>query len=180
MPARNKVPPRRLASALLLLSLTAAPVAQAEAQCDDLRALTNADGRNFADLSFGVARKPYRLTIRTGKNIALPTPENCDMSVDEESVDLTCYWRLGDSAATATMYDTLFARFSACLSGIQPYAGPSDYGGATALRRSTSTIAVPGGETEVDLVLIESAATDAYPAYQYINLSVTHRVDEKD
>jgi hypothetical protein len=180
VPARNKGFARRFAPALLLMSLAAAPAAQAGAQCDDLRALTNADGRNFAGLSFGIARKPYRLTIRTGKNIALPTPENCDMNADEESVGFTCYWRPGDPAASATAYDALFARFSACLSGIQPYAGPSDYGGATALRRSTSTIAVPGGKTEVDLVLIESAPSDAYPIYQYITLSIVHEVGAED
>ncbi|MDF7776494.1 hypothetical protein P1X14_14660 [Sphingomonas sp. AOB5] len=180
MPARNKARRRRIAPALLVLSLVAVPVAHAQEKCDDLRALTNADGRNFAGVSFGIARKPYRLTIRAGKDSSLPTPENCDFSADGDRVDLSCHWQGGDPSAMAAMYDAMFSRFSACLTGIQPYSGPSNYGGATAKRRSTSTIKVPGGETEVDLVLIEAAGTDSYASYQYITLSITHEVMEKD
>lgn len=180
VPARNKARARRFASARFILSLIAAPVAHAQEKCDDLRALTNADGRNFAGVSFGIARKPYRLDIRAGKQGALPTPENCDFSADGDNVDLSCHWRGGDSVATAVMYDAMFSRFSACMKGIQPYSGPSDYGGATAMRRSTSTLSVPGGETEVDLVLIESAPSDAYPVYQYVTLSIAYTVAGKD
>jgi len=168
---------RRLGLALAAAALTAAPtIVSAQDQCRTIRAMTNADGRKFADLSFGVARDPYRMTVRAGRGEALPTPENCDLSADADDVDMACHWRPGDYAATTALYDSLLARFQRCLGGrLAAPSGPSDYGGATALRRSSTVLDMDRGETTIDLSLIEAAQTAEIPAYHYISLSVSHQ-----
>lgn len=168
---------RRLGLALSAAALTMTPtIAAAQDQCRTIRAMTNADGRNFADLDFGIARNPYRMIVRAGRGDALPTPKNCDFSVEANDVDMDCDWLPGDYAAAAALYDSLFARFQQCLGGrLTAPSGPSAYGNWIALRRSTTALAMERGETTIDLLLIEAAGTAETPAYHYISLSMSHQ-----
>jgi hypothetical protein len=170
---------RRLARAVLALALVAMPaMAAAQSQCRAIRALTNADGRGFADLSIGVARNPLRVTVRIGREEALPTPESCDLDVDPDDVDLTCYWRPGDYSATNALFDTLIARLQQCLDGrLTPPSGPTSYGSTTWLRRSSTDLRTEGGVTQIDLSLIETPDAVHSPAHHYISLSVSYDVE---
>ncbi|HTU09293.1 MAG TPA: hypothetical protein VMG08_00225 [Allosphingosinicella sp.] len=90
---------RRGLAALLIGCATAPAMAAAQDQCRAIRALTNMDGRGFADLAVGFARNPYRMSVRIGRAEALPTPEDCSLSADESDLELVCYWRPGDFSA---------------------------------------------------------------------------------
>jgi len=168
---------RRLGLVVSAAALMMTPtIAAAQDPCRTIRAMTNADGRNFADLAFGIARDPYRMSVRAGRGDVLPTPKNCDLSADANDVDLACDWTPGDYAATTALYDSLVARFQQCLGGrLTAPSGPSAYGNATALRRSSTALAMSRGETRIDLALIESAHTAETPAYHYVSLSISHQ-----
>jgi hypothetical protein len=167
---------RRPARALLALALVAMPaMAAAQDQCRTIRAMTNADGRKFADLSFGFGRNPYRMTIRSGREEGLPTPDHCDLAAESDEVSFTCYWARGDYAAMTGVFDGLFARLQTCLGGgLTAPAGPSPYGDAIALRKSRTALPADGGETVVELALIEAAATADLDRSHYVTLNVTH------
>jgi hypothetical protein len=166
---------RRLARALLALTLVAMPaMAAAQNQCRAIRALTNADGRRFADLSIGVANNPFRLTVRSGREEALPAPGSCSIDGDPDDIDLTCYWRPGDYGATNALFDTLFARLQQCLDG---RLTPTRYDTTTWLRKSDTELRTEGGVTRIDLSLIETPDTEHSPAHHYISLSVTYDVE---
>lgn len=168
---------RRVGLAVSAAALTMTPtIAAAQDQCRTIRSMTNADGRRFADLVFGIARNPYRMIVRAGRGDALPTPKSCDLSADANDIALGCDWTPGDYAATTALYDSLFARFQQCLGGrLTAPSGPSAYASWTALRKSTTALDMGGGETTIDLALIESVATAETPAYHYISLSVSHQ-----
>lgn len=167
---------RRLARALLALALVAMPaMAAAQNQCRTIRAMTNADGRKFADLSFGSGRNPYRMTIRSGREEGLPTPNHCDLSADSDEVSFTCYWSRGDHATMTGVFDGLFARLQNCLGGgLTAPGGPSPYGDAIALRTSRTALPADGGETVVELALIEAPEAAGLSRSHYVTLNVTH------
>ena len=166
----------RLAAVALALALAALPAsAIAQDQCRPIRALTNADGRNFTDLSLGVGRDPYRMRVRAGGEELSPTPENCDVSADAGEVSLSCTWRPGDYAATAALFDQLFGRFQQCLGGqLAAASGPESYGSARALRQSETELTQGGGQTMLGLFLIELGT------HHYITLSVSHAPSDPD
>lgn len=173
---------RRTGLAVLALALVAMPAtAAAQDSCRAIRALTNADGRHFADLVLGVARGPQRMSVRAGRDQLTPAPENCDISADADDVDVSCYWRAGDYAATSALFDQLLNRFQECLGGrLEAAHGPAAYGDARALRQSETRLALGGGETSIGLFLIESPNTAQVASYHYITVSVSHAPAEPD
>jgi len=171
----------RLGPAAAVAALAMSPaVAAAQDQCRAIRAMTNADGRKFADLQIGIARS-YGITVRGGRGEALPTPKDCDVSADAESVDLSCTWLPGSYEATAAFYESLFARLQSCLGGrLAAPSGPRPHGGFVALRQSETALATDGGETTVTLALIEAPEGEGVPAYHYVRLAVSHMAGEPD
>lgn len=147
--------------------------AYAQDQCRALRGLTNLDGRRFADLAVGFARNPDRMTVRVGRSEALPTPTDCSLSVDTNELRLDCTWQSGDYAAANTMFGTLLASLQHCLDDrLAAPVGPRTYGGtATALRESVTTLPTAGGETRIELRLVEQPET-TIPAYHYVTLGI--------
>ena len=173
---------RRRAAVVLALALPAMPAsAVAQDQCRLIRALTNADGRNFADLSLGVGRNPYRMSVRARGEELSPAPENCDVSADADDVSFSCTWRPGDYAAASTLFDQLLGRFQQCLGGqLAAPSGPEPYGDALAIRQSETELRQGTGETSLALFLIEARQTEETTAYNYITLSVSHAHSEPD
>jgi len=165
---------RRLFAALLACCCAAPAFAAAPDQCRAIRAITNMDGRRFADVAVGYAANPLRTSVRVGRTEALPTPDNCDVSADADGIDLECYWPHGDYATNNALYTALFERLQTCLgNGLTPPTGPRSYNGSESiwLKESTSTLPTPGGETQIQLMLIE--AHDAnQPISHYISLSI--------
>lgn len=79
---------RRRFLALLLAACCLAPgMAAAQDHCGTLRALTNMDGRRFADLSVRVGRTPHRLDIFAGRSAPLPAPKDCSFAIWPGSAD---------------------------------------------------------------------------------------------
>ena len=170
-------PGRRALAALLLVFAMQPTIADAQDQCRTIRALTNVDGRRFADLTFRAGRDPLRLVVAAGNGAPLPVPRDCDFSIAADAADISCTWVPGDYAASVQLFDGLLARFRQCLGdGIVPPTGPAPYGNATALRDSTTELATAGGETRLSLVLIESSATAQLAAYHYVSLNVGYQV----
>lgn len=157
--------------AALTFATVTAPAATAQDRCRTVRALTNLDGRNFADLEIRIAR-PFGVIVRSGQGDPLPTPQNCEVAAESDAVDLECYWRPGDYALATSLYDDLFSRLQECLGGsLASPTGPLPHGSQSiALRSSLNTLPAAGGHTEVTLRLIETAG--AIPAHHYIVLSV--------
>jgi hypothetical protein len=158
----------------MLSSLAITPtVAAAQDQCRTIRAITNADGRRFADLSVRVLLDPPRLHIAVGRAVPLPTPRDCSFTVHPWDTDLTCFWVPETPAASAELFDSLLARFRRCLDNrVGAVTGPEPYGSARALRGSNATFATEGGETRLSLLLIEAPATPEVASYHYVSLSV--------
>lgn len=173
---------RRAAAVVLAFALAAMPAsAVAQDQCRLIRALSNADGRDFAGLGFSVGRNPYRMSVRAGGEELSPAPENCDVSADADDVSFSCTWRPADYATAAALFDQLFGRFQQCLSGqLAAPSGPEPYGDARAMRQSQTDLRQDGGETSLALFLIEAGQTAETPAYHYITLSVSHARSEPD
>jgi hypothetical protein len=156
-------------------------MAAAQDQCRTIRALTNADGRRFADLSFRVGRDPYRLDIVAGGSAALPAPRECSYGGYPDMVELACTWVPEGYDANVQLYDSLLARFRQCLGGrLTPPSGPEPYGNASALRNSTTAFPTAGGETRLSLYLIEAPATPELASYHYIQLTMLYEPGEPD
>jgi hypothetical protein len=169
----------RLLAVPLALCCMAPGVAAAQDQCRTIRAITNADGRRFADLSVRVLLDPPRLHVAAGRAVPLPAPRDCSFTVHPDDTDLTCSWVPGTPAASAELFDVLLARLRRCLDNrVGPVTGPQPYGNARALRDSTTTFATEGGETRLSLLLIESPATPELAAYHYVALSVGYEAAE--
>ena len=173
-------PRLRRGFALLLAACCLAPtMAAAQDPCRTIRALTNADGRRFADLSFRVGRDPLRLDIVAGGSAALPAPRECSYSVHPDQVDLSCTWVPEGYEANAQLLDSLLARFRRCMGGqLTSSSAPEPYGNASALRHSAITLATAGGETRLSLYLIAAPATPELAAYHYLQLTMLYEPGE--
>jgi hypothetical protein len=173
---------RRRSVALLLAACCIAPgMAAAQDQCRTIRALTNMDGRRFADLSIRVGGDPFRLDIAAGRSAPLPAPKDCSFALDADDVDISCIWRPEGYEANVQLFDSLLARFRQCLGEVlTPPSGPQPYGDARALRDSTTTLPTAGGETRLSLFLIESPATPQLASYHYVTMSVAYEAVAPD
>ena len=161
---------------MLALPLAIVPAAaQTRDDCRAIRALTNADGRRFADVSLGIARAPYRVSLGIRGVEALPSPESCNLGVYTDEVVIRCTWMGGHDISAGMTYDRVFAVLNRCLTGISPstelsYAAP-------AVRRSQSKIPTLDGVTEIDLQQIASAQD---LVFEYVSLEIRYQVDNPD
>jgi len=104
-----------LAAALLATSAVPAEAATLDRQCRAVRALTNGDGRNFADLNFE-AQPRARLQLRLGRGPGVvANAETCDSNISEDSSEIECEWPFPDYMAAAGFYDGLLDRLRVCL-----------------------------------------------------------------
>jgi hypothetical protein len=168
-------PGRRLFAALLACCMVPG-IAAAQDQCRAIRAITNMDGRRFADVAVGYAANPWRLSVRVGRVEALPTPDDCNLSARGNEVMLSCDWAYGDFATNNARYTSLFNSLQACLgNGLTPATGPRTYSGSESiwLKESASTLPSPGGETLIELTLIETHDRNASGTH-YVTLSITY------
>ena len=148
-----------LAAALLT---TAWPLQAARLDCRAALAVTNGDGRNFADLNFE-ARPRARLQLRVGPGRAVvANDETCDSDVDESSSDISCEWVFTDYVAAAGFYDGLIDRLRVCLgqavAEAEADAPPESEPQAAAerkLRANEAEFTLAGWETELELSLTE-------------------------
>ena len=150
---------RALLAAALLLTTAAAPLGR---ECRAIRALSNGDGRNFADLNFE-AQPRARLPLRVGRGRAVvANDETCDTDIDEESGDIACEWVFADYVAAAGFYDGLIDRLRLCLGQAVPEAeadAPPESEPAAAaerkLRANEAEFTLAGWQTELELSLTE-------------------------
>ena len=157
----------------VLLALLATPAsAQGPApQCAALRAITNADNRDFADLRIATGRA---LSIdRLGDDaFGFPVPDNCSIGTAADVVDIACWWPNGGFEAASDLFRQLFAQAATCLSAtLTPASGPLPHGEARALLESRTRLQFANGATTLRLSLVESAGA---AADHYVLLSVEH------
>jgi hypothetical protein len=139
--------------------LAVAVPAQVEAQgrdCDGIRALTNADGRKFADLRFNVdSRSGFSVRIGRGKPDPAD-PESCDLNYDQSDIELSCQWRFPDYAAAVAFIDPLVEKMRRCLNAPFPSAEIAARSpGWLAIRKHEADLTARQGETHVELSLVE-------------------------
>jgi hypothetical protein len=104
-----------LAAVLLASAALPAEASTLDRECRAVRALTNGDGRNFADLNFE-AQPRARLPLRVGRGAAaVANAETCESSIAEDSSDIECEWAFPDYVAAAGFYDGLLERLRLCL-----------------------------------------------------------------
>ena len=157
-----KVARRTLLGAALLTMAWPLPAATIDRECRAIRAVTNGDGRNFADLDFE-ARPRARLPLRVGRGPGVvANSETCDTDIDEDSSDNACEWVFADYVAAAGFYDGLLDRLRVCLGHAVPEAeadAPPQSEPAAAserkLRANEAELTLAGWETELVLGLIE-------------------------
>ena len=160
--------------ALLAASAVATPGQAQKSDCATLRALTNADGRKFADLRFNVDARS-NLTVRVGRGKAdLTDPESCDLNYDQSDIDLSCQWRFPDYAAALAFFDPLVEKMRRCLNVPLPSTEiASRTPGWMALRKNEADLTAGKGDTHVELSLIEytpdAAASDGVTYYVDLN-----------
>lgn len=157
----------------LAIFLAGSGPAGAEAQgrdCAVIRALTNADGRKFADLKFNVdPRSGFSVRAGRGKS-DLTDPESCDVDYDQSDIDLSCQWRFPDYAAALAFFDPLVEKMRRCLNVPLPstvIASPSP--GWMALRKNEADLTAGSGSTHIELSLVEYTpqSADATPGTTY-------------
>jgi hypothetical protein len=104
-----------LAAALFATAALPAEAATLDRECRAIRALTNGDGRNFADLNFEASPRA-RLQLRVGRGRAVvATAQTCESNIAEDSSEIECEWPFPDYVAAAGFYDGLLDRLRVCL-----------------------------------------------------------------
>jgi hypothetical protein len=154
--------PRPLLAALLLATTALPAEAQALArECRAVRALTNGDGRNFADLNFE-AQPRARLALRVSRRHAVvATAQTCESNIAEDSSEIECEWPFPDYVAAAGFYDGLLDRLRVCLGQAVAEAeadeadGDPTPGQRRDLRANQDEFTLTRWHTELELSLVE-------------------------
>ena len=143
-----------LAGALLVI-LPAQAIAQ-RSGCRTIRALTNADGRDFADLNLGLGSAA--LTVRAGSRASdLEGPNACDISSENVLRDLDCRWRFYGEAEAIAFYEPLLARMRTCLAeGMTEAELPTRTEGWLVMRRHEAILGAEFTQTKVELSLVDA------------------------
>jgi hypothetical protein len=150
---------RALVAAALLAA--AWPAQAARLDCRAVRAVSNGDGRNFADLNFE-AQPRARLQLRVGRGRGVvANAETCESSIDEGSSDMECEWAFPDYVAAAGFYDGLIDRLRVCLGQAIPEAEAEAPEGEQAqavqrqLRANEAEFTLAQWQTQLSLSLTE-------------------------
>ena len=160
-----------LAGALLLLVLPSQALAQ-QANCRTIRALTNADRRDFDDLGFAIGSAS--LTLRSGARAPdLEGPTECEIRSAGDHRDIDCRWRFYDLAPATDFYDNLLARMRACIADAMPAAEiATRTEGWRVLRRHEALIAAEFSQTRVELDLVDATPRSEEPPIHYVQVLV--------
>jgi hypothetical protein len=103
----------RLAASLVLGAMPAQLAAQ-DRDCRTIQAMTNADGRDFADLRFGIGRPG--ISVRAGRGeLGFANPEGCDLRSASDDASVSCQWHFADYTAAQAFYGQFLDRLRACL-----------------------------------------------------------------
>ena len=159
--------------AFLALLAQPASVQGPAPQCAALRAITNADSRDFADLRIAPG---HALTVDglSDDAFGFPLPENCVIGVTPDVIDIACWWPNGGFEAASALFRQLFAQAATCLSAtLTPASGPQPHGEARALLESRTRLQFANGATTLRILLVESAG--AGPNH-YVLLSAEHEI----
>ncbi len=164
-----------LLAGLLLLLIPGQAIAQ-QAGCRTLRALTNADRRNFADLRFGVGSGALSVSAGT-RSGDLDGPAECEISSIHDNRDIDCRWRFFDQAQATQFYEPLLARMRSCLrEPVQEAEIATRNEGWRILRRHEALLGAEYSQTQVELLLVDASRrsdTEATPdAPFYVQLRV--------
>ena len=163
-----------LAGALLLV-LPSQALAQ-QANCRTIRALTNADRRDFDDLRFAIGSAS--LTLRSGARAPdLEGPTACEIRSAGDQRDIDCRWRFYDLASATDFYDNLLVRMRTCIPDPMAAAGiATQVQGWQVIRRNEALIGAEFTQTKVELSLVDATRRpdpDADPiANHYVQLTV--------
>ncbi len=163
---------RRFASALAgaLLLLPPSQALAQQAHCRTIRALTNADGREFADLRFNLGSAA--VTLRAGSRAPdLEGAAECEMRTEGDHRDIECRWRFYDQTAATDFYDNLLARMRTCLAEPMPDAEINTRTeGWLVTRRHIAMLMAEYSQTDLELSLVDATSRgepDAAPASRY-------------
>ena len=153
-----------MAAALTLLAaaLLSMPALAAERDCRTIRALTNSDRRDFADLRLAMG-PDSGVSLRTRSHQAeLEAADECRLSREGDRRDLSCRWRFADRAQALAFFEPLLARMGRCLgTGLTQAEATGITPGREAMRSHQALITAPYSQTRVELAVIEPAgATD--------------------
>ncbi len=160
----------------LLLTLPTHAIAQSSG-CRTIRALTNADRRDFADLAIGLGS--VALTMRPGPRADdFEGPNTCMLRSESVFRDLDCRWHFYDSDQAAAFYEPMLARMRRCLNeGMQEAELPALQEGLVVTRRHETIIGAEYSQTKVELSLVDATRrsdAEATPnANYYIQLTVS-------
>jgi hypothetical protein len=151
---------RASALALLAAAWLATPALAAERGCRTIRALTNADRRDFADLRIAIG-PDSGVSLRTrSREAELEAADECRLSREGDRRDLSCRWRFPDRAQALAFFEPLLARMSRCLgTGLTETEVAGIAPGREATRRHQALITAPYSQTRVELAVIEPAGT---------------------
>ena len=183
MIARQLVLPASLAATIA--AALSAPATAQDRDCRTLRAFANADGRNLADLHFGVD-PGSGVQLRSERGPAeLTAAESCDVQSDRNGTLVTCQWRFRDYASASAFFEPMLERTRRCLDSRLPAVeiarANSDW---VVMRHHAADFIRSSSETRVELQLIEwNRRADAYlPAElsYFVDLEVELEFEEAE
>ncbi len=149
------VPVRAIAA--LLLIAAPLPALAAARDCATIRAITNADGRDFADLRIAFGPGAGVLLGVGGARPDLPAAAACDVSAENVTKDLSCRWTFVNEATAAAFFDPLLARMQRCLpDGLPPAEIATQIPGWRLIRNHETLVAAPYSQTKVTLALVDA------------------------
>jgi hypothetical protein len=161
---RRRDPGRLALLAGFLAVAVPAPTDAQGRECGVLRAVTNADGRKFADIRFNLDTKSG-FSVRVGRGKSdLADPESCDLNYDQTDITLSCQWRFPDYAAALAFFDPLVEKMRRCLSVPLPSAEIAPQSpGWLIMRKHEADLTAGKGDTRVEISLVEYTRTTDEP-----------------
>lgn len=140
-----------LAAAAALAAFTIAPVAQAQASCEDLAAVVEAAEFDFEDvLGEEIDDDLYESTL------VLSGARECTVSYDWDSAYL-CIWETSDEASARRMVDTQLATLRACLNDAWDESAIADDHSDAWRFIAGSTFSLTFVDTDEELVFVTRA-----------------------
>lgn len=141
--------------AALLLSM---PAFAAERDCRTIRALANADRRDFADLRLAMGPDSGVSLGTRSRRAEIEAADECRLSREGDRRDLSCRWRFADRSQALAFFEPLLDRMGRCLGTLlSPAEAEGIPAGEAALRSHQVLIAAPFSHTRIDLAVIEPA-----------------------
>ncbi len=151
---------------LLAAICLSTPALAAERDCRTIRALANADRRDFADLRLAMGPDSGVSLSARSRPADLEPADECRLSREGDRRDLSCRWRFADRAQALAFFEPLLERMGRCLgTGLTQVEIEGAGADRAATRSHQALITASYSQTRVELSVIEPAgATDEGPA----------------